>query len=134
MSSIIYSSGRVVTSSYDGASRTLTVYAGSENYVSSITYAPHGASSAFTFGNSQGPQTRTLNYDSLSRLAYSINPESGTMNYDYDNDGNLVWQNNNGRETCYHPDVVKLIRVKSGSNLVRVKSGSGQRPLPPLTD
>lgn len=63
-------------------------------------------------GVTQGSQSRTLSYDSLSRLGYAINPESGTTNYDYDNNGNLVWQNNTGREICYHPDVANRITLQ----------------------
>jgi RHS repeat-associated protein len=38
----------------------------------------------------QGVQTRTFTYDSLSRLKSAVNPESGTTNYTYDNSGNLL--------------------------------------------
>lgn len=45
------------------------------------------------FGNlttvTQGAQTRTFNYDSLSRLRSASNPESGTITYQYDDNGNL---------------------------------------------
>src|SRR5205814_780318 len=39
---------------------------------------------------SQGSQTRTFIYDSLKRLTSAINPESGTVGYQYDNNGNLT--------------------------------------------
>jgi RHS repeat-associated protein len=39
---------------------------------------------------SQGVQTRTFQYDSLSRLKSANNPESGIINYIYDNNGNLT--------------------------------------------
>jgi RHS repeat-associated protein len=39
---------------------------------------------------SQGVQTRTFVYDSLKRLSSAANPESGTINYQYDNGGNLL--------------------------------------------
>ncbi len=46
------------------------------------------------FGNlttvTQGSQTRSFTYDSLSRLRSAINPESGTVNYTYDDNGNLL--------------------------------------------
>ncbi|MFN2404941.1 MAG: RHS repeat domain-containing protein, partial [Pyrinomonadaceae bacterium] len=46
------------------------------------------------FGNlttvTQGPQTRTFTYDSLSRLRTATNPESGTISYQYDDNSNLV--------------------------------------------
>ena len=39
---------------------------------------------------SQGVQTRTFTYNSLSRLMSATNPESGTINYGYDSNGNLT--------------------------------------------
>jgi len=39
---------------------------------------------------SQGSQTRTFTYTSLGRLASAANPESGTVSYTYDNNGNLL--------------------------------------------
>ena len=38
----------------------------------------------------QGSQQRTFTYDSLSRLRSAQNPESGTVNYQYDDTGNLL--------------------------------------------
>ena len=38
----------------------------------------------------QGAETRTFAYDSLSRLTSAANPESGTTAYAYDNNGNLT--------------------------------------------
>jgi len=38
----------------------------------------------------QGTQTRTFVYDSLKRLTSATNPESGTVSYQYDSNGNLV--------------------------------------------
>jgi RHS repeat-associated protein len=37
----------------------------------------------------QGSQTRTFAYTSLSRLKDATNPENGTVSYEYDNSGNL---------------------------------------------
>jgi RHS repeat-associated protein len=37
----------------------------------------------------QGAQTRRFTYDSLSRLRSASNPESGTVSYSYDDNGNL---------------------------------------------
>jgi YD repeat-containing protein len=37
-----------------------------------------------------GAQTRTFVYDSLKRLTSATNPESGTVSYAYDNNGNLL--------------------------------------------
>ena len=38
----------------------------------------------------QGSQSRTFSYDSLSRLVQAMNPESGTIRYGYDDSGNLT--------------------------------------------
>ncbi|HEX6649994.1 MAG TPA: hypothetical protein VF075_10650, partial [Pyrinomonadaceae bacterium] len=38
----------------------------------------------------QGAQTRTFVYDSLKRLTYTINPENGQVDFQYDNNGNLL--------------------------------------------
>ncbi|MFY9622207.1 MAG: hypothetical protein WAQ99_20495 [Pyrinomonadaceae bacterium] len=38
----------------------------------------------------QGTQTRTFIYDSLSRVRTAQNPESGTITYTYDDNGNLL--------------------------------------------
>jgi RHS repeat-associated protein len=38
----------------------------------------------------QGSQTRTFFYNSLKRLTSATNPESGTISYQYDNNGNLT--------------------------------------------
>lgn len=38
----------------------------------------------------QGVQTRSFVYDSLSRLSSATNPESGTISYTYDNNGNIL--------------------------------------------
>jgi RHS repeat-associated protein len=42
----------------------------------------------------QGTQIRTFTYDSLTRLRTAINPESGTVNYQYDDNGNLLVKTN----------------------------------------
>jgi len=38
----------------------------------------------------QASQTRSFVYDSLKGLASATNPESGTVSYQYDNNGNLL--------------------------------------------
>jgi len=74
LTSTTYPSGRVVTNSYDGANRTSKVYAGSKNYVSSVTYAPHGAYAAFTFGNSMA---RTNSYNNRLQPSEMKDVQSG---------------------------------------------------------
>ena len=41
-------------------------------------------------GITQGSQSRSFYYDALSRLTSATNPESGTISYAYDNNGNLT--------------------------------------------
>ena len=56
---------------------------------------------------SQGTQTRTFAYDSLKRLTSATNPESGTINYQYDNNGNLTQKTDaRGVVTTYAYDVL----------------------------
>ena len=59
---------------------------GSPNQKTSYGYNALGNLTRVT----QGSQTRTFVYDSLSRLTKATNPESGTIAYSYDNNGNLT--------------------------------------------
>ena len=49
----------------------------------------------------QGSQTRSFNYDSYGWLTQASNPESGTLNYTYDGNGNVLTQQNARGTTCY---------------------------------
>ena len=61
----------------------------------------------------QGLQTRNFVYDSRSRLTSAANPESGTVSYGYDNNGNFIWrQNNAGVETCYQYDAANRVTLQ----------------------
>ena len=67
-------------------------------------------------GVSQGRQTRTFRYDSLSRLTQATNPESGTTRYSYDNNGNLTWKRDaRGMETTYSYDALDRLTRRSYS-------------------
>jgi YD repeat-containing protein len=77
------------------------------------------------FGNlttiTQGTQTRTFTYDSLFRQRTTVNPESGTANYQYDDNGNLVVKTDaRGVSTHFAYDSMNRItrRWYNGSNLV----------------
>jgi RHS repeat-associated protein len=56
------------------------------NYVTYYSYDASGNLRLVT----QGEQTRTFVYDSLSRLISATNPENGTISYAYDPNGNLI--------------------------------------------
>lgn len=60
----------------------------------------------------QGGQTRSFVYDSLSRLKSATNPESGTISYTYDANGNLLTKTDaRNTSTTYTYD--ELSRVKT---------------------
>ena len=63
---------------------------------------------------SQGSQTRSFVYDSLSRLKNATNPESGLMSYQYDNNGNLT-QKTDARnvQTNYSYDNLNRVTTRS---------------------
>ncbi len=71
--------------------------------VTRVDEAPTGSNSPLNYTTSyqytvlddlkqvtQGSQTRTFDYDSLRRLRQAANPESGTVTYGYDQNGNLT--------------------------------------------
>ncbi|MET0754010.1 MAG: RHS repeat-associated core domain-containing protein [Pyrinomonadaceae bacterium] len=58
-----------------------------------------------------GGQTRTFSYSSLSRLLSAANPESGTINYQYDANGNLT-QKTDARTVQTNYTYDELNRVK----------------------
>ncbi len=65
----------------------------------------------------QGSQTRTFVYSSLSRMTSATNPESGTISYHYDNNGNLT-QKTDARNiiTTYVYDALNRITSVNYSN------------------
>lgn len=77
----------------------------------------------------QGVQTRTFSYSSLSRLLSATNPESGTIQYVYDNNGNLT-KKIDARlvETNYAYDALNRVIQRSYSN-----EPTGQNPTPTVT-
>jgi len=98
-----------VNTSYDANTVTVTDEVGKQRKSSSdalgrltdVWEAPNDSNYNYhtsydydVFGNLkhvyQGDQTRTFTYDSLSRLRSALNPESGTITYGYDDNGNLI--------------------------------------------
>ena len=67
-------------------------------------------------GVTQGSQTRSFAYDSLSRLRSARNPESGTIAYTYDNNGNLTERTDaRGVEATYSYDALNRLTGRSYS-------------------
>lgn len=65
----------------------------------------------------QGSQTRTFVYDSLSRLKQATNPESGTINYGYDLNGNLSSKTDaRNITTTYVYDNLSRVKMRSYSD------------------
>ena len=61
----------------------------------------------------QGAQTRTFDYDSLSRLKDASNPESGYIYYTYDDNGNLQTKHDaRGIKTIYDYDALNRVIKK----------------------
>jgi RHS repeat-associated protein len=97
----------VVSTSYLGSAVTVTDQAGKARKsvsdalgrVTTVYEDPNGLNYQTSYSYdvldnltqvSQGTQTRTFVYDSLRRLTSATNPESGTVSYQYDNNGNLA--------------------------------------------
>jgi RHS repeat-associated protein len=97
----------VVTTSYAGNTVTVTDQAGkaresisdSLGRLTAVYEDPSGAIYQTSYAYdvldnlttvTQGAQTRSFVYDSLKRLTSATNPESGTVTYTYDNNGNLL--------------------------------------------
>jgi RHS repeat-associated protein len=84
--SVVNALGQLVRVDEPDSSGNLELSNGTPAQPTSYTYD--------TLGNltqvSQGIQTRTFSYSSLSRLTSATNPESGTISYQYDANGNLT--------------------------------------------
>ena len=62
----------------------------------------------------QGDQTRTFVYDALSRLTSALNPESGTIGYVYDPNGNLLQKTDaRGVVTSYQYDALNRVTQRN---------------------
>ncbi len=124
----------VVTTSYSGNTVTVTDQAGKQrrsvtdglgrltqvyedpnglNYLTSYSY---DALDDLTVVN-QGSQMRTFVYDSLKRLSSAANPESGTISYQYDNNGNPLSKTDaRNITTNYFYDALNRVTSRSYQN------------------
>src|SRR6185369_16702199 len=117
--------GKVRRSKVDALGRLVRVDEPDANGSLGTTNAPVQPSSYGydVFGNlttvTQGSQTRTFTYDSLSHLRTAVNPESGSISYHYDDNGNLVVKTD-ARAVSTHYEYDALNRVTrrwyNGSN------------------
>jgi RHS repeat-associated protein len=65
----------------------------------------------------QGAQTRTFTYNSLSRLLSAANPESGTISYQYDANGNLTSKTDaRSITTTYTYDALNRVKTRTYSD------------------
>jgi YD repeat-containing protein len=65
-------------------------------------------------GTMTGGQTRSFEYDSLSRLTSAMNPESGTISYQYDGNGNVLTKRDaRGITTTYGYDALNRVQTRS---------------------
>ncbi len=107
---VIDQTGKQRKSISDARGRLKSVYEapddGSFNYLTTYTY---DALDNLT-NVSQGAQTRTFEYDSLSRLITAITPESGTISYQHDELGNLLVKTD-GRGVSVHFAYDALSRI-----------------------
>lgn len=84
----------------------------------------HGLKTSYSYDTlnnlitvNQGVQTRSFAYNSLSRLKTADNPESGVINYKYDDNGNLI-QKTDARSitTNYSYDALNRVTVRDYSD------------------
>ncbi len=96
---------------------------GSENVAFPTTSIAHGFKTTYDYDTlnnlttvNQGSQTRTFTYSSLSRLLAATNPESGTISYQYDLNGNLTQKDDaRGVRTNYVHDVLNRVTNRNYS-------------------
>lgn len=106
----------------------------------------HGYQTSYSYDSnnnliavSQGTQTRTFAYDSLSRLTSAVNPESGTISYTYDSIGNLKTRRDaRNIKTVYDYDplgrvVERCYRSIGGGSLGMTTCVSNNEPVEPHT-
>jgi RHS repeat-associated protein len=119
--------------SADEAGKARTVCTDALGRATSVTEDPSGLNYQTTYtydtlgnlaGVNQGGQTRSYTYDMLSRLTQAATPESGTVNFTYDANGNVLTRvapkpNQTGSltvTTTYTYDALNRLTGKSYSN------------------
>ena len=113
ITSVVEQDGSTLSTSYTGNCTTVTDEAGNSRKscvdglgrLTGVWEAPSGLNYETDYGydalddllsvtqkgsNSANARTRSFQYDSLSHLTSAANPESGTITYGYDADGNVI--------------------------------------------
>jgi len=132
--------GKSRESCIDGLGRMTSVFEdpGSSPHLNYETDYTYDALGNLTYANQKGSnsanaRTRSFSYDSLSELTSAANPESGTISYAYDADGNVITKtaplpNQTGTATVTTTNTYdKLNRVTSKS----YKDGGNSDPYTP---
>jgi YD repeat-containing protein len=113
--------------SYDAIGRLVEVKeAASDDYLTTYSYDGAGRLTGVT----QGAQTRGFGYDTAGRLLSATNPENNTIQYRYDDAGNLVQRTDaRGVTTCTGYQATTLCTdaaaARDGLNRVVKKSYTG---------
>jgi RHS repeat-associated protein len=84
----------------------------------------------------QGAQSRTFDYSSLSRLSSATNPENGTISYEYDDNGNLkkkldsrLVESGDHLTVTYIYDALNRLTSRSYNDGTLAKSYSDRTPI-----
>ena len=79
-----------------------------------LTVGQSGSNTTQCGGLSSCSQTRTFTYDGLSRLKTAANPESGTISYGYDSNGNLTSKSDaRSITTSYTYDTLNRVQTRT---------------------
>jgi RHS repeat-associated protein len=111
--------GRARKSETDALGRLIKIYEDPQglNYETSYSYDVLGNLTGVTQNNQQAGQGRAFTYSSLSRLSSAQNPESGTIRYEYDANGNLsVRTDARGIVTSYGHDGLNRVVSRTYSD------------------
>jgi RHS repeat-associated protein len=111
--------GKKKRNTYDGLGRLFNVREDPDtlNYTADYRYDALGNLTLVSLGYCQACQQRHFSYDSLGRLTQAVNPESGTVNYTYDGNGNLLTRTDNRAiKTTNTYDALNRVLSKSYSD------------------
>ncbi len=141
--SVLYPDSTAATSSYNGLTATVqdaggktrTLVSDELGHLVSVTEDPNGLGYVTNYPNysalddlltvSQSSQTRSFSYDSFSRLTQAINPESGTINYGYDGNGNVISKQGPLGTASYTYDELNRVLTKNFSDTSTLRACYG---------